>query len=68
MEQEFSKKSADSGPTETQSYSKMVNYLIALGIDKYNDLIKHTGNHVTPPHFEFDKYTRHAKAQPEALE
>ena len=47
--------------SETQSYSKMVNYLIALGIDRYNDLIKRTGKQITPPEFEFDKYTRHTK-------
>jgi hypothetical protein len=47
--------------SETQSYSKMVNYLIALGIDRYNDLIKRTGKQITTPEFEFDKYTRHTK-------
>ena len=38
-----------------QSYSKVVNYLIALGVDRYNQLFKRS---VKPVKFDFGKYER----------
>lgn len=38
-----------------QSYSKIVNYLITLGVEKYNELAK---TDIAIPFFDFDKYKR----------
>lgn len=62
FEEEFTR---DSKGSKAHSYSKIVNYLVALGIDRYNELIQKTGKQVTAPKFEFDKYTRHLKPQEE---
>ncbi len=44
-----------------QSYSKILNYLVVLGIDKYNELVRNTGQQITSPDFDFSKHTRHIK-------
>lgn len=40
-----------------QSYSKIVNYLVILGLDNYRDL-NPKNKTVSTPQFDFDKYTR----------
>jgi hypothetical protein len=37
------------------SYSKALNYLVALGVDRYNHLFK---AEIPAPKFDFDKYHR----------
>lgn len=45
----------ESSTNVRQSYSKIANYLIALGVDRYNALLK---RQVKPVNFDFGKYDR----------
>ncbi|MDE1871189.1 MAG: hypothetical protein KGI06_03035 [Candidatus Micrarchaeota archaeon] len=38
------------------SYSKALNYLVALGIDRYNDIFKNAK--IQKPKYDHDKYKR----------